>query len=194
VFGKEKKEKEDVIMSKISKNQINIPMVKINEVTQLGYVVKNIEKAKDIWWKTLGVGPWRTTVFKLSKRKDAPFRGELHGKSADYSMKLAFANVGKVQIELIQPLEGPSIYKEHLTKKGEGFHHFACYSLDAVKNLPNTMRTFKEMGIDVLMSGVRNESAYYYMNTEPILGFIYECGGKINRDMRLKLDQILGTD
>ena len=192
--GKETNEKETVTMGTITNTPIQLPMVCIDEVTQLGYVVHNIEQAKEIWWKILGIGPWRTTIYTLRKEKDAPFRGELHGQPTDYSMKLAFAQVDKVQIELIQPLEGPSIYKEHLANKGTGFHHFACYSAAAVNNLPQTMRTFKTMGIDVLMSGVRDESAYYYMNTEPLLGFIYECGGKINRQIRLQLDHILEAD
>ena len=40
-----------------------------------------------------------------------------------YSMKLALAWTQDFMWEVVQPLEGPSIYKEFLAKRGEGMHH-----------------------------------------------------------------------
>ena len=38
----------------------------------------------------------------------------------------AECHAGPVVFELLQPLEGPSIYKEWLEERGEGLHHVAC--------------------------------------------------------------------
>jgi len=37
----------------------------------------------------------------------------------------AFFELGSVQIELIQPDENPSVWREDLDKNGEGIHHIA---------------------------------------------------------------------
>ena len=38
----------------------------------------------------------------------------------------AEVHAGPIVFELIQPLDGPSIYKEWLDEHGEGLHHVAC--------------------------------------------------------------------
>ena len=94
----------------------------------------------------------------------------IRGKPVYYSMRLALTQIGYVQLELIEPLEGPSIYKEHLAEKGEGLHHIQSRP----ENVDDALAAFKEMGIDILMSGKFGKGAFYYMDTEPILGLIYE--------------------
>ena len=53
------------------------------------------------------------------------------GRPASYSMRLALATAGNMLWEVIQPLEGPSIYQDFLAAHGEGVHHvaFGCESL-----------------------------------------------------------------
>jgi len=47
----------------------------------------------------------------------------VHGSELPFSFRVAIAEVGDSNLELIQPLEGRSVYVEHLEEKGEGFHH-----------------------------------------------------------------------
>jgi 4-hydroxyphenylpyruvate dioxygenase-like putative hemolysin len=84
----------------------------------------------------------------------------------------AIAQSGPVQIELIEPPEGPSIWKEFLEERGEGLHHVQSL----VENPDAVLAAFKEMGVDVLMSVKVGENVFYYMDTEPLLGIIYEFG------------------
>jgi 4-hydroxyphenylpyruvate dioxygenase-like putative hemolysin len=83
---------------------------------------------------------------------------------------VAFANAGSVMMELIEPLRGPSIYKEFLAEKGEGLHHVHSRH----ENVREVLQAFKEMGIAVLMSGKYGTGEFYYLDTEPMLGIIYE--------------------
>ncbi|GFR39044.1 hypothetical protein PRECH8_23400 [Insulibacter thermoxylanivorax] len=39
--------------------------------------------------------------------------------------KLAFFDMGSLQLELIEPDEHPSTWREHLDQHGEGVHHIA---------------------------------------------------------------------
>jgi len=86
-------------------------------------------------------------------------------------MKLALAPVGSMKLELIQPLEGESIYKEFLEEKGEGVHHIASYEVD---DLDRALAGFKELGIKVLQSGTWSGASFAYLDTEELLGTIVE--------------------
>lgn len=46
-----------------------------------------------------------------------------YGQPVERSWRLATAMVGRVQWELIQPLDGESIYAQFLAEKGKGVHH-----------------------------------------------------------------------
>jgi hypothetical protein len=35
-----------------------IPKIKIGEINQIGIVVRDLQKAADNYWATLGIGPW----------------------------------------------------------------------------------------------------------------------------------------
>ena len=96
-----------------------MPRIRIDDIYQIGIVVKDIKKAVERYWTTLGVGPWRIHRTRPSILREVIVRG----KPAVISMRVAFAQSGPVQVELIEPLEGPSIYKEFIAEKGEGLHH-----------------------------------------------------------------------
>jgi hypothetical protein len=78
--------------------------------------------------------------------------------------------------ELIQPVEGPSIYKEHLAKYGEGVQHIAVMmhtqeESDALK------KRFADMGCEISMGGRIGETIeFYYIDTVPQLKFVLESG------------------
>lgn len=149
---------------------------KVEEITQIGIVVKNLQKAMENYWKTLGIGPWRIFTFQPPAFEEPMIRG----KPMNYSMKIALAQIGSLQIELIEPLEGSSIYKEFLRQRGEGLHHMQSRP----KDLNETLESFKKSGVNVLMSGKFGEGAFYYMDSEPVLGIIFEVvkrgGSKIS--------------
>jgi len=137
------------------------------EISQVAVVVKDLQRAMENYWKTLGIGPWSVYTFAPPALREP----EVRRKSVHYSMRLALTKVGLVELELIEPLEGPSIYKEFLAKKGEGLHHLGF----VVDDLDGALAAFSNMGIDILMSGKWGDvSEYYYMDTEPVLGIIYE--------------------
>jgi methylmalonyl-CoA/ethylmalonyl-CoA epimerase len=99
----------------------------------------------------------------------------VRGKPVVVSGRVAYAQSGPVQLELIEPPEGPSIWKEFLEEKGEGLHHVQS----RVDDPDAVLSAFKEMGIGVLMSVKVGENVFYYMDTEPLLGIIYEFGKQV---------------
>jgi hypothetical protein len=77
-----------------------------------------------------------------------------------------------IDFEILQPLEGPSIYKEFLKEKGEGLHHVSV--VNPVENVHRALGDFKKEGIDVLMSGKLEGIEFYYLDTDPVLKMIAE--------------------
>jgi hypothetical protein len=78
--------------------------------------------------------------------------------------------IGNLMWELVQPLEGPSTYKEFLEQKGEGVHHVQL----AVDNFDQMIATLGKKGIGVLMKGDWKGLSYAYLDTEKELGTILE--------------------
>ncbi|MGC8816443.1 MAG: VOC family protein [Candidatus Hadarchaeum sp.] len=150
------------------------PKIRVSKISQIGIVTKNIDVAVKRYWETLGIGPWRIHRYAPPDLRNT----KLRGVPAEYSMKIALARVGGIELELIEPLTGPNIYEEFLEKKGEGIHHLAKYQKEDLKK---ELAAFEAMGIKVLMSGKCKGVEFYYLDTEPLLGIIYELV-RIGRD------------
>ena len=146
-----------------------------NKFSQVAIVVKDLRASMKHFWEELRVGPWKIWRFGSQNLTDMT----LHGKPAEYSFIVGMAYVGDVSMELVQPLEGESIFREFLDSKGEGIHHLKCTSPDAEIVVEN----FKKGGGRVLQSARIGDAAFHYLDTEPTLGFILELAtGRALRD------------
>jgi catechol 2,3-dioxygenase-like lactoylglutathione lyase family enzyme len=138
-------------------------------ITQVAVVVRDLRKTMEAYHKTLGWGPWSVYEHKPPTLHHTI----LHGKPADYSMLGAEVHCDPIDFEILQPLEGPSIYKEFLEQRGEGLHHVSM--VNPTEDVDAALNNFKKDGVDVLMSGRLGESIrFYYMDTEPVLKMIAE--------------------
>src|SRR5262245_63795263 len=52
-------------------------------------------------------------------------RTTLDGKPSEATAKLAFLQTGQLVVELIEPDERPSVWRDFLDQNGEGVHHIA---------------------------------------------------------------------
>jgi hypothetical protein len=93
---------------------------------QIGYVVRDIEKAMRHWVEVNQVGPWfYTERFVVD---EFWYRGKRQEK---LEISAALANSGDMQLELIQQrCETPSLFQEFMGTSGEGMQHFAVWADD----------------------------------------------------------------
>jgi methylmalonyl-CoA/ethylmalonyl-CoA epimerase len=93
----------------------------------VGVVVRDIDKAI-AHLEALGFGPFKFDddhqVFAIN------FKGELHGKPAEWTTKISNALMGDVELELLEPYEGDQALKETLDAQGEGLHHIGWLTTD----------------------------------------------------------------
>jgi hypothetical protein len=141
-------------------------------ISQIAVVVNDLQKTMEQYTKLLGWGPWSVYRHEPPRLHQTTMRGA----SVDYTMLGAETHVGEMGFELLQPLEGPSIYKEWLEQHGEGLHHVAVMLHDFEEST-QLKRRFEEIGAAVLMSGRIGETIeYFYLDTEPSLKIILESG------------------
>jgi 4-hydroxyphenylpyruvate dioxygenase-like putative hemolysin len=134
-------------------------------VDQIGIVVRDAEKAAKHYEQFMGTG-----AFSFMEGEGIAIVGD--GGEVTIKGKLGFAQLGGVQIELIQILDGPSIHVDFLEERGEGIHHIGIFTSD----IDGDIAKFKEKGINVLQEGI-GMMRYAYMDTKP---FILEL---IDRDL-----------
>ena len=140
------------------------------KVGQVAVVVSDLDAAMARYLTRLGIGPWRVYTFAPPRVK----RITLRGKPAEFAMRVAFASVGDVIWELIEPLSGESLYTEFLRAHGEGLHHVGVY----VADLDAELAKAEQSGYSVLQSGrdygADGDGGFAYLSTDVDTGAIIE--------------------
>lgn len=98
----------------------------------------------------MGIGPWCIYTSIAENTTEQTYCG----KPTPFSMRLCFAplQLSNVVHEVIQPLDGPTIFQEFLDKQGEGVHHIA---------------EFEKRGFNVAQGGdFCNENKFAFFESE----------------------------
>src|SRR5438128_5084709 len=141
-------------------------------ISQIAIVVRDIDEALEKYHRALGGGHWNVYEHK----PPALHHTFLHGKPTHFTMIGAETHVGPIVVELLQPDEGPSIYKEWLDAHGEGLHHIAVMRPTPTES-DATQQHFSDLGPKILMEGRIGENIrYYYLDTEPMHKVILQSG------------------
>jgi len=141
-------------------------IVKFDRVWQIAIVVRDLRTSVKHYWEELGVGPWN--IWDLDHRTMSEMT--LRGNPSSYSFRVAMTTIGDVTIELVQPLQGDSIFKEFLDRRGEGLHHLKY----KVEDTNSVLNEFMKKGGRVLQSARIGDGSFYYLDTESKLGFVLE--------------------
>lgn len=117
----------------------------------------------------LGIGPWRVYTFDAATVAERTY----HGESADYAIKVCFAEAANVTWEIMQPLRGPTIFQEYLDEHGEGIHHvaFDCGG----RSWEERLASFAERGFAPVQSGrFAGQNSFVFFDTEGATSTTFE--------------------
>ncbi len=146
------------------------PVFPLNDVAQIAILVPDIDKAVENYWKRFGIGPWHIYTYGKPLVK----RMTRNGKPYDYKMKVALSYIGKMRIELIEPLEGDTVYSEFIEEHGYGMHHIGVLT----DNMQESLEQAEECGIAMTQDGAGfgpdDDGHYAYLDTENLLGTTVE--------------------
>ena len=138
-------------------------------IFQIAVVVRDLEAYAARQSAFLGNGPWRVYEFGPHVMRRYTMRGE-----PATARTLLALNDSRPQIEIIQPLSGPSIYQDWLDERGEGVHHVGAL----VDSVAAAVAAAAQQGIGVLSSGegfgTGGSGRFAYLDSEAALGAILE--------------------
>jgi hypothetical protein len=139
----------------------------------VGVVVKDLGRTLDTLTNVFGIGPFKIVDFP-PKGTDEDIEMTYYGKPADFTAKFCFAKMGDIELEIIQPISGKSVWFDFLEKHGEGIHHLKY----EVPDLEETKQYLNEYNLKMIQSGsavgVNKGKTWAYFGTEDKAGFVIE--------------------
>ena len=90
--------------------------MKIKSIDHISYAVTDIDKTVEAWSWLYGLGPWKYQE-----------NGGTDVKGRPWKIRMAFAYVGPMEVELVQCVEGRIFQSKFLDKWVEGVHHIGFF-------------------------------------------------------------------
>lgn len=135
-------------------------------ITQIGLLVHDIDTVSEAYANFFGMEKpawfWTDTVDKAQTA--------YNGQPSEARAKLAFFNMGSLQLELIEPDHHPSTWRDHLNEHGEGVHHIAF----VVEGMKNRVAAMEAAGMKLIQKGEYTGGRYAYMDTSDPLKVMLE--------------------
>ena len=157
-------------------------------VEQIAVLVEDLDEAMERYWSLLGVGPWTVYTYRRPLLRMARYRGQ----DADPAQRIALARLGSLRIELIEMLQGPSLFHDWVAEHGYGPHHVGVQ----VEDMDAALAEARAAGLRVLQEGagygLDGDGHYAYLDTEDALGMVLELSEMPKR--RIAPDRIYPPD
>lgn len=135
-------------------------------ITQIGIIVRDIEKTARAYADLFGM---EVPTIQLTDPQDKA-KTMYRGAPAEARAKLAFFDMGSLQLELIEPDEHPSTWRDHLEKHGEGVHHIAFQ----IEGMKERIELLAGQGMPVVQQGQYTGGRYAYIDSIPQLKVMLE--------------------
>ncbi|WP_407272966.1 VOC family protein [Radiobacillus sp. PE A8.2] len=132
-------------------------VLETNLITQIGIIVSDISKTSTAYAAFFGIDQPEIIMTDMVDKAQTEYKG----KTSVARAKLAFFDMGSLQLELIEPDEHPSTWREFLDEHGEGVHHIAF----AVEGMTEKINLMEEKGMPLAQKGEFTGGRYAYMDT-----------------------------
>ena len=139
------------------------------KIVQIAIVVRDVEKYAKNYAEFFGV---EVPEIIVSETEDTA-KTRYHGRPTKARVKQAFFRFDNTRIELLEPVGGPSTWKEFLDSNGEGVHHIAF----EVKGMDDRIAEMRDRGINVIQQGrwtTYTGGRYVYFDSNERLAVIIE--------------------
>lgn len=137
------------------------------DFVQIGVVVADLDLSIKNLEEIFGIGPFRVVDWPPQGRED--LERYYHGQPGNFTARMAFTELGPIELELIQPMGGQSLWKDFLEQRGGGIHHirFNLKEIDPVRSY------LSECGIEPIQygAGIRPGTTWMNFATEDKVGF-----------------------
>jgi methylmalonyl-CoA/ethylmalonyl-CoA epimerase len=126
-------------------------------MAQIGILVNDIEQTSQAYADFFGV---EKPQWIITDTRDAA-QTEFRGAPTEARAKLAFFDMGSLQLELIEPDHEPSTWRESLDQNGEGPHHIAFI----IEGMKEKLMVLDRNQMPLLQKGEYTGGRYAYVDT-----------------------------
>lgn len=137
-----------------------------NVITQIGILVNDIEKVSQAYADFFGVAKPEAIITDTVDKAQTTYMGQ----PSEARAKLVFFNMGSLQLELIEPDEQPSTWRNYLNEHGEGPHHIAF----VIEGMKDKVALLESKGFPLQQRGEYTGGRYAYMDTAKELKVLIE--------------------
>ena len=135
-------------------------------LTQVAITVADIETKAKAWADLLGLPVPEIIITDTVEVAQT----EYNGKPTPARAKLAFFQLGQVDLELIEPIDDPSTWKDQLDRHGESLHHIAF----EVNGMQEKVAYLEAKGVPLVQRGEYSGGRYAYVDGTARLGAVLE--------------------
>ena len=142
------------------------PALGTDRVVQVGIVVADVEATARAWAQILGLPMPEiriTDTFDLA-------RTEYEGAPTFAQARMAFLNLGQVDLELLEPVGEPSTWDDQLRRNGPSLHHVAF----EIAGMGEKLAYLNRQGLNLIQRGEFGGGRYAYLDSQATLGAILE--------------------
>lgn len=126
-------------------------------ITQIGILVNDIEKVSGAYADFFGLDKPEIIITDTADIAQTRYNGGVTEARA----KLAFFDMGSLQLELIEPDHQPSTWRDYLNEHGEGPHHIAF----VIEGMQEKIMLLEGKGFPLQQKGEYEGGRYAYMDT-----------------------------
>ena len=128
--------------------------MKVKQITEVGVAVKDLDKASRLFVDLLGANAGEIITVER------------------YKMRYRMCRVGKIDFEIMEPLEDEGVIADFIKARGEGVHHIGF----AVDNLEDYFVFFKERGVKLIDNKPQElcGAKYAFLHPSSFLGAMFE--------------------
>ncbi|MNW59404.1 hypothetical protein D3C74_373180 [compost metagenome] len=126
-------------------------------VTQIGILVNDVEKVSAAYAEFFGLEQPEIIITDTADIAQTRY----NGGPTEARAKLAFFDMGSLQLELIEPDHQPSTWRDYLNEHGEGPHHIAF----VIEGMQENIMLLEGKGCPLQQKGEYTGGRYAYMDT-----------------------------
>jgi hypothetical protein len=142
----------------------------------IGLAVRDIEKAMPRLNELLGLGPWG--------RIDAEVEALYRGATTTSGVRSAFARMGAMYVELVEPTIGNFTAKTFIEERGEGVYHLGYWADD----IAAAIKKAESAGLTVDWAFPSERPQVVYLDASTTLGMHLEL---VNPAMRAGIEDAI---
>lgn len=142
------------------------PLVK--NILQIGLVVHDVEQTIRKYRQILGLQPWNINY--VDTRNGVGRNFKKGGRTIEIKAKIAWIQLGNVEIEIIEPLDKDSVYYDQLVNQGPGLHHIMFEPVE----FDQCGQQLEEQGYTVIGEGELQQTRFKLFDVKEDLGLICE--------------------